>query len=125
MSLADGRQTHFAAEVLLRRAKKGDDITLFAYSFDHPTVTRGILDAVYRGAEVSIYMDYGYVCGDSKSLCGKQTLIYALNKAARAPWPGRLRVFSQTGSCVKTAVEYVRPSDWAPVMRKRCTCTRT
>ena len=59
VSLTDGRQTHFAAEVLLRRAKKDDDVTLFAYSFDHPTVTSGIVEAVHRGAKVSIYMDHG------------------------------------------------------------------
>ena len=105
MSLTNARQTLLAAATLLRRAKKGDDITLFAYNFDHPTVTSGILDAVYQGAKVSIYMDYGYVCGDSKSMYGKQTLLDALTKAARAPWPGRLRVFSQTGSSVKTAYE--------------------
>ena len=33
----------------------------------------------------------------------KQTLIDALRKTARAPWPGRLCVYSQTGSCVKAA----------------------
>ena len=103
MSLTNARQTHFAAAALLRRAKKGNDVTLFAYSFDHPTVTSGILDAVYQGAKVSSYMDYGYVCGDSKSKYGKKTLINALTSAARAPWPGRLFVFSQTGGSVKTA----------------------
>ena len=30
-------------------------------------------------------------------------MIDALEKTARAPWPGRLSVYSQTGSCVKTA----------------------
>ena len=34
---------------------------------------------------------------------GKQTLIDALASAARAPWPGRLLVFSQTGGSVKAA----------------------
>ena len=52
---------------------------------------------------MSLYVDYGYVCGDSLSVHCKRTLIDALGKTARASWPGRLRVFSQTGSCVKTA----------------------
>ena len=61
--MTDARQTLLATATMVRRAAKGDTVTLFAYSFDHPTVTSGILEAVYRGAEVSIYMDYGYVCG--------------------------------------------------------------
>ena len=52
---------------------------------------------------MSLHVDYGYVCGTSNSVRCKQTLIDALRGAARAGWPGRLRVFSQTGSCVRTA----------------------
>ena len=103
MSLTNARQTTFAAAALLRRAKKGDDVMLFAYSFDHPTIASGIVEAVHQGAKVSIYMDHGYVCGESKSKYGKQTLIDTLAGAARAPWPGRLLVFSQTGRSVKAA----------------------
>ena len=46
LCLAEGRQTHFVAETLLRRAKSGDSITFFAYSFDHPIVTAEIVEAV-------------------------------------------------------------------------------
>ena len=101
--MADARQTLKSAASVVRKAERGDTVTLFAFSYDHPTVTNAIIDAVYRGAEVSIYMDHGYVCGESKSLYCKQTLIDALKRAARAPWPGRLGVYSQTGSCVKAA----------------------
>ena len=103
VSVTNARQTLLAAATLLRRARKGDDITLFAYSFDHPTVTTALVDAVFRGVDVSLYADYGYVCGDSFSVQCKRTLIDTLKDTARAPWPGQLRVFSQTGSCVKTA----------------------
>ena len=103
--MADARQTLKSAASVVRRAKKGDNVALFAFSYDHPTVTDAIVEAVYRGAEVSIYMDHGYVCGDSKSLHCKQTLIDALKKTAGARWPGKLRVYSQRGSCVKAAYE--------------------
>ena len=99
--MADARQTLKSAASVVRKAERGDTVTLFAFSYDHPTVTNAIVEAVYRGAEVSIYMDYGYVCGESRSLYCEQTLIDASRKTARAPWPGRLRVYSQTGSCVK------------------------
>ena len=65
--LTNARQTLRAAATIMRRAKSGDDITLIAYSFDHPTVTSGILDAVYKGAKVSIYQEHSYMCGDAKS----------------------------------------------------------
>ena len=100
--LSDARQTLSSAASIVRRASKGDAVTLFAFSFDHPTVTGAIVDAVFRGAEVSVYMDWGYVCGDKWSGYCRQILIDTLGKTARAPWPGRLRVYSQTGSCVRT-----------------------
>ena len=101
--LSDARQTLRSAASIISRASKGDTVTLFAFSFDHPTVTGAILDAVFRGAEISIYMDHGYVCGDSWSMYCKRTLIDVLKKAARASWPGRLCVYSQTGGDVKAA----------------------
>ena len=101
--LSNARQSLASAASIIRRVKKGGEITLFAYSFDHPTVTTAIVEAVFRGVDVSLYADYGYVCGDSFSVHCKRTLIDALRETARASWPGRLRVFSQTGSCVKTA----------------------
>ena len=55
--LADARQTLKSAASVVKNASKGDTITLFAFSFDHPTVTEAIISAVFRGAEVSIYLD--------------------------------------------------------------------
>ena len=101
--LSNARRTLTSAASIIRRVSKGGAITLFAFSFDHPTVTTAIVEAVFRGADVSLYMDYGYVCGSSFSVHCKRTLIDTLEKTARAPWPGQLRVFSQTGSCVRTA----------------------
>ena len=100
---SNARKTLASAASIIRRVKKGGSITLFSYSFDHPTVTTALVDAVFRGVDVSLYADYGYVCGDSFSVQCKRTLIDTLKDTARAPWPGQLRVFSQTGSCVKTA----------------------
>ena len=101
--LANARKTLASAASIIRRVKKGGSITLFAYCFDHPTVTTALVDAVFRGVDVSLYADYGYVCGDSFSVYCKRTLMDVLRVTSRAPWPGQMRVFSQTGSCVKTA----------------------
>ena len=48
--LADGRQSHFTAETLLRHAEAKESITIFAFSFDHPLIAQEIIDAVKRGA---------------------------------------------------------------------------
>ena len=84
LCLAGGRQIHFVAETLLRRAKVGDEIVIFAYSFVHPTIISEIIDAVHRGATVSVYMDYNYLLGESKSKYGSRRLAEALRTTARA-----------------------------------------
>ena len=50
-------------------------------------------------------MEYGDLCGENKSRYGKQLLIDALADTARAPGPGRLRIFSQVGASVGAAYE--------------------
>ena len=101
--LSNARPTLSSAASIIKRVPRGATITLFAFCFDHPNVAEAVVEAVLRGAGVSLYLDYGYVCGDSFSVHCKRTLIDILDKAARAPWPGQLRIFSQTGSCVRTA----------------------
>ena len=129
MCFAGGRQTHFVAETILRRAKAGDDVTIFAYSFDHPIVTTEIIDAVYRGARVSIYMDYKYLLGENKSKYGNRLLADALGNTARARRPGRLRIFSQEGRGARAVYESTAGAWCHPpgvhAMPKSCICTRT
>ena len=97
MCLAGGRQTHFMAETILRRARDGDKITIYAYSFDHPLVIARMVDAVHRGAIVQVYMDTKYLLGDQMSRHGTRLLANALEETARVQDRGRLRIYQVDG----------------------------
>ena len=95
--LADGRQSHFAAEALLRHAVAKESIMIFACSFDHPLIAQEIIDAVKRGARVEFIMNRKDVTGQSESRKGVETLRWMMNDTARVRAPGRLTVFSHVG----------------------------
>ena len=103
MCLAGGRETHFVAETILRRATPRNKVSIHAYSFDHPTVAAGMREAVRRGAVVELYMDAKYLIGECMSRHGTKLLADALGENARAhSRGGRLRVFSVKGRDVST-----------------------
>ena len=97
VSLAGGRPIHFVAETILRRARMDDEVTIFAYSLDHPWFVSAITAAVQRGVRVAIYMDYKYLLGENQSKHGTRLLVNALGSCARARGRGSLRLFSQIG----------------------------
>ena len=102
MCIAGGRQIHFVAETILRRAGLRDKVTFYAYSFDHPTITRLMSDAAARGADVVLYMDAKYLLGEHMSLQGTQQLADAMIwldglEGTRARRRGTLRIFTVKG----------------------------
>ena len=88
---------------LLDQATKDDKVNLYGYTFDHPNISRGLVNAALRGASVEIVLNDEEVEGKSgtrHAVAAIKEMVDACNSAGCGPDCGsacNLEIWSQHG----------------------------
>ena len=65
IAMGDGRQIHCAVEHLLRGARPGEAVNMFACSYDRPVVSDCIVEAAKKGTNVDLHAHSDEVSGNT------------------------------------------------------------